>query len=403
MASTCCGSGWYQSTLPGIVKLRNNARFNTICIHAGQTPDPSTGAIVTPIYQTSTYVQEALGVHKGYEYGRTGNPTRSALEGNLAAIEGGKAAFGFASGMAATGAVMTLLQSGDHVVVTDNLYGGTYRLFERVLRRYQLDFTYTDTSNLDEISRAIKPTTRLLFLETPTNPSLRLTNIASASALAHEHGIAVVVDNTFASPYVQRPIDFGADLVVHSTTKFLNGHSDSVGGAVIAVRDDHIEWLTFVQNTEGGIIGPMDAWLVLRGTKTLPIRMERHNANAMALAEYLESHPKVASVIYPGLPSHPEHDLARVQMRGFGGLLAFKMGTLERARTLLNNVRLMALAESLGGVETLISHPTTMTHAAVPAERRLQIGITDDMVRLSVGIEDLADLKEDVAQALDRV
>jgi cystathionine beta-lyase/cystathionine gamma-synthase len=385
------------------VKLRDNARFNTICIHAGQTPDPSTGAIVTPIYQTSTYVQDALGVHKGYEYARTGNPTRSALEGNLAAIEGGKAAFGFASGMAATGAVMTLLQSGDHVVVTDNLYGGTYRLFEHVLRKYQLDFSYADTSNLDEITRAITPTTRLLFLETPTNPSLRLTDIAGASALAHEHGIAVVVDNTFASPYVQRPIDFGADLVIHSTTKFLNGHSDSVGGAVIAVRDDHIEWLTFVQNAEGAIIGPMDAWLVLRGTKTLPLRMERHNTNAMALAEYLESHPKVASVIYPGLSSHPQHALACDQMRGFGGLLAFKMGSLERARTLLNNVRLMALAESLGGVETLISHPATMTHAAVPEARRLQIGITDDMVRLSVGVEDLDDLREDVAQALDLV
>jgi len=385
------------------VKLRDNARFNTVCIHAGQTPDPSTGAIVTPIYQTSTYVQDALGVHKGYEYARTGNPTRSALEGNLAAIEGGKAAFGFASGMAATGAVMTLLQSGDHVVVTDNLYGGTYRLFEHVLRKYQLDFTYADTSNLDEITRAIKPTTRLLFLETPTNPSLRLTNIAGASTIAHEHGISVVVDNTFASPYVQRPIDFGADLVIHSTTKFLNGHSDSVGGAVIAVRDDHIEWFTFVQNAEGAIIGPMDAWLVLRGTKTLPIRMERHNTNAMALAQYLESHPKVASVIYPGLSSHPQHELACIQMRGFGGLLAFKMGSLERARTLLNNVRLMALAESLGGVETLISHPATMTHAAVPAERRLQIGITDDMIRMSVGIEDLDDLQEDIAQALDRV
>lgn len=385
------------------MKLLNSARFDTICIHAGQAPDESTGAIVTPIYQTSTYVQDALGVHKGYEYARTGNPTRSALEGNLAAIEGGKAAFGFASGMAATSAVMTLLQAGDHVVATDNLYGGTYRLFEHVLRKYQLSFTYTDTSNLNEIARVIKPTTRLLFLETPTNPSLRLTNIASASTIAHEHDVAVVVDNTFASPYVQRPIDFGADLVIHSTTKFLNGHSDSVGGAVIAVRDDHIEWLTFAQNAEGAIIGPMDAWLVLRGTKTLPLRMERHNTNAMELAKYLESHPKVASVIYPGLSSHPQHELARIQMRGFGGLLAIKMGSLERARTLLNNVRLMALAESLGGVETLISHPASMTHAAVPTERRLQVGITDDMVRLSIGVEDLDDLKEDVAQALDHV
>ncbi len=385
------------------MKLRDNARFSTVCIHAGQVPDPSTGAIITPIYQTSTYVQAALGVHKGYEYGRTQNPTRSALEGNLAAIEGGKAGFAFASGMAATGAVMTLLQSGDHVVVSDNTYGGTYRLFERVLRKYQLDFTYVDTSQLDAIDAAIRPATRMLFLETPTNPVLRLTDLAAASELAHRRGIAVVVDNTFASPYVQRPIEFGADLVIHSTTKFLNGHSDSVGGAVIAVRDEHVEWLRFIQNAEGAILGPMDAWLVLRGTKTLPLRMERHNANAQALAEFLAGHPKVARVHYPGLPSHPQHALAQRQMRGFGGLISFELGSLERARTLLNSVSLMALAESLGGVETLISHPASMTHASVPPERRAQIGITEDMVRVSVGIEDLADLQEDLAQALDRV
>ena len=385
------------------MKLSERARFDTICIHAGQVPDPSTGAIITPIYQTSTYVQDALGVHKGYEYARTQNPTRSALEGNLAAMEGGAAAFGFASGMAATGAVMTLLKSGDHVVVTENTYGGTYRLFEQVLRKYQLDFTYADTAQLIEIERAIRPTTKLLFIETPTNPMLRLTDLAGACTIAHGHGIPVAVDNTFASPYVQRPIDFGADLVIHSTTKFLNGHSDSVGGAVIAVRDDHVEWLRFVQNAQGAIIGPMDAWLVLRGTKTLPIRMERHNTNTLAVAQFLESHPKVSAVHYPGLPSHPQHDLARHQMRGFGGLLAFQMGSLERARTVLESVRLMALAESLGGVETLISHPASMTHASVPPERRLQIGITDDMIRLSVGIEDLDDLREDLEQALDRV
>jgi len=385
------------------VKLPDHARFDTICIHAGQTPDPSTGAIITPIYQTSTYVQDALGVHKGYEYARTQNPTRAALERNLAAIERGKAAFGFASGMAATNAVMTLLQSGDHVVVTDNTYGGTYRLFERVLRKYQLDFTYADTSQLNEIERAITPSTKLLFIETPTNPVLRITDLAAACTIAHGHGIPVVVDNTFASPYVQRPIDFGADLVIHSTTKFLNGHSDSVGGAVIAVRDDHIEWLRFIQNAQGAIIGPMDAWLVLRGTKTLPIRMERHNANGLALAQFLAAHPKVSTVHYPGLPSHPQHELASRQMRGFGGLLAFEMGSLERARSVLNNVRLIALAESLGGVESLISHPATMTHASVPPERRRQIGITDDMVRISVGIEDLQDLQDDLEQALARV
>ena len=385
------------------MKLRENARFSTICIHAGQVPDPSTGAIVTPIYQTSTYVQDALGVHKGYEYARTQNPTRAALEANVAAIENGKAGFAFASGMAAEGAIMTLLQSGDHVVVTDNTYGGTYRLFERVLRKYQLDFSYVDTSNTDEIKKAIRPDTKMLFLETPTNPVLRLTDLTAACEIAHQRGVFVVVDNTFASPYVQRPLDFGADLVVHSTTKFLNGHSDSIGGIVVAVRDDHIEWLRFVQNAEGAILGPMDAWLVLRGTKTLPIRMERHNANAAVLAEYLASHPKVTRVHYPGLASHPQHALAKRQMRGFGGLISFELGSFERARTLLNSVRLMALAESLGGVETLISHPATMTHASVPAERRAAIGVTDDLVRVSVGIEDIDDLKDDLAQALDRV
>jgi cystathionine gamma-lyase/cystathionine beta-lyase/cystathionine gamma-lyase/homocysteine desulfhydrase len=382
--------------------LGDNARFSTICIHAGQVPDPSTGAIITPIYQTSTYVQEALGTHKGYEYARTQNPTRSALEANIAAIENGRAAFAFASGMAAEGAVMTLLQSGDHVVVTDNTYGGTYRLFERVLRRYQLDFTYVDTSDVGQIEAAIRPATKMLFLETPTNPVLRLTDLRTACDVAHARDVFVVVDNTFASPYVQRPIDFGADLVVHSTTKFLNGHSDSVGGIVVAVRDDHIEWLRFVQNAEGAILGPMDAWLVLRGTKTLPIRMECHNANALALAEFLASHPKVSHVHYPGLPAHPQHALAKRQMCGFGGLISFQLGSFEKARTVLNSVRLMALAESLGGVETLISHPATMTHASVPPDRRQEIGITDDLVRISVGIEDVEDLREDLEQALDR-
>jgi cystathionine beta-lyase/cystathionine gamma-synthase len=385
------------------VKLRETARFSTICIHAGQVPDPATGAIITPIYQTSTYVQDALGKHKGYEYARTQNPTRAALEANVAAMEKGRAAFAFASGMAAEGAIMTLLQAGDHVVVTDNTYGGTYRLFERVLRKYQLDFSYVDSSNTDDIAAAIRPNTKLLFLETPTNPTLRLTDLAAACDVAHKRGVAVAVDNTFASPYVQRPIEFGADLVVHSTTKFLNGHSDSVGGVVIATRDDHIEWLRFVQNAEGAIIGPMDAWLVLRGTKTLPIRMERHNANAMVLAEYLASHAKVRKVNYPGLSLHPQHALAKKQMRGFGGLISFALGSLDNARTLLNNVRLMALAESLGGVETLISHPATMTHASVPAELRQRIGVTDDLVRVSVGIEDVDDLKEDLEQALARI
>jgi cystathionine beta-lyase/cystathionine gamma-synthase len=382
------------------VKLRDTARFDTICIHAGQAPDPSTGAIITPIYQTSTYVQEAVGKHKGYEYARTQNPTRAALEANIAALENGKAGFGFASGMAATGAIMTLLQSGDHVIVTDNTYGGTYRLFERVLRKYQLDFTYVDTSQPVEIERAFRANTKMLFLETPTNPVLRITDLRVASEIAHARNAVVVVDNTFASPYVQRPIDFGADMVVHSTTKFLNGHSDSVGGVVVATRDDHIEWLRFVQNAEGAIIGPMDAWLVLRGTKTLHVRMPVHNANAMALAQHLDGHTKVQKVYYPGLPSHPHHALAKRQMKGFGGLLTFDVGSEANARTVLNNFRLMALAESLGGVETLTSHPATMTHASVPPERRRQIGITDGMVRISAGIEDIEDLKEDLEQAL---
>jgi cystathionine beta-lyase/cystathionine gamma-synthase len=385
------------------LKLRDNARFSTLCIHAGQEPDPTTGAIITPIYQTSTYVQEALGKHKGYEYARTQNPTRAALEANVAAIEHGRAGFAFASGMAAEGAIMTLLQSGDHVVVTDNTYGGTYRLFERVLRKYQLDFSYVDTSDAGTIAAAFRPATKMLFLETPTNPVLRLTDLTAACEIAHAHGAFVVVDNTFASPYVQRPIDFGADLVVHSTTKFLNGHSDSIGGVVVAKRDDHIEWLRFVQNAEGAILGPMDAWLVLRGTKTLPIRMERHNANAMALAQFLAGHKKVVQTHYPGLPDHPQHALAKRQMNGFGGVISFRLGSLDKAATLLNSLELMALAESLGGVETLISHPASMTHASVPAEQRQRIGVTDDLVRVSVGIEDIEDLRDDLARALDRL
>jgi cystathionine beta-lyase/cystathionine gamma-synthase len=386
-----------------IVKLKANARFSTICLHAGQDPDPSTGAIITPIYQTSTYVQDELGKHKGFEYGRTQNPTRLALERNVAAIEAGKAAFAFASGMAAIGAIGTMLKSGDHVVVSDNTYGGTFRLFDKVLRRYQLTFSYIDTSDLDAVERAFTPQTRMLFVETPTNPMFKLTDLRAAAELAHRHDVRLVVDNTFASPYLQRPIELGADLVTHSTTKYLNGHSDSVGGIVVAMRDDDIEWLKFVQNAEGAILGPFDSWLVLRGTKTLPIRMVQHNANGLALAQYLEKHPKVKRVYYPGLPSHPQHDLARRQMRGFGGMLSFEMGSLDAARAVLNHVRLHALAESLGGVESLISHPASMTHASVPADRRAALGLTDGLVRISAGIEDIDDLKDDLAQALDRV
>ncbi|MCC7180494.1 MAG: PLP-dependent transferase [Acidobacteria bacterium] len=382
------------------MKLTDTARFSTVCIHAGQEPDPSTGAIITPIYQTSTYVQEGLGQHKGYEYGRTHNPTRMALERNLAAIEGGTAGFAFASGMAAIDAILTRLEAGDHVLVSDNTYGGTFRLFERVRRKFGLDFSYVDTSRLDLIEPALTPRTKYLFLESPTNPLLRVTDIAAASTIAHRHGVRVVVDNTFASPYIQQPLALGADIVTHSTTKFLNGHSDSVGGIVIVRHDDDAEWMKFVQNAAGAILSPMDSFLVLRGTKTLDVRMERTNRNAQAIAEFLAAHPKVTETIYPGLPSHPHHALASRQMRGFGGLISFDTGSLEAARRLLGRVRLMALAESLGGVETLISHPAVMTHASVPAERRAAIGITDGLVRVSVGIEDVEDLKDDLAQAL---
>jgi cystathionine beta-lyase/cystathionine gamma-synthase len=386
-----------------IVKLTSRARFSTICLHAGQEPDPATGAIITPIYQTSTYVQDELGKHKGFEYGRTQNPTRLALERNLAAIEGGKAAFAFASGMAAIGAIATMLQPGDHVVVSENVYGGTFRLFDKVLSRSGISFAYVDTSNMDTVERALTPSTRLMFVETPTNPILALTDLSAAADLADRRGLRLVVDNTFASPYVQRPIELGADIVTHSTTKYLNGHSDSIGGIVIATRDEDIEWLGFVQNAEGAILGPFDSWLVLRGTKTLPLRMQRHNTNGLAIAEFLAAHPKVRHVHYPGLPSHPQHELATRQMRGFGGMVSFELGSLEAARRLLNSVRLLALAESLGGVETLISHPSTMTHASVPEERRAALGITDGLVRISAGIEDIEDLTEDLGQALDSV
>ncbi|MGE3179957.1 MAG: PLP-dependent aspartate aminotransferase family protein [Vicinamibacterales bacterium] len=380
--------------------LKANARFATVCLHAGQEPDPTTGAIITPIYQTSTYVQEGLGRHKGFEYARTQNPTRLALERNIAALERGKAGFAFASGMSAIAAVSTLLQSGDHVIVSDNVYGGTFRFFDKVLRRYQLTFSYVDTADLTALDRAFTPATRLVFIETPSNPLMRLTDLEGAADIVHRHGARLAVDNTFASPALQQPLTLGADLVVHSTTKYLNGHSDSVGGVVVATRDDDVEWLRFVQNAEGAILSPFDSWLVLRGTKTLALRMAQHNVNGLALAEYLSGHPKVRKVHYPGLPSHPQHALAARQMRGFGGMLSFETGSLEGARAVLDRVRLMSLAESLGGVETLISHPASMTHASVPAAHRAELGITDGLVRVSVGLEDIDDLKEDLGQAL---
>ena len=382
------------------MKLPASARFSTICIHAGQEPDPSTGAIITPIFQTSTYVQEELGKHKGYEYARTQNPTRFALEQNIAAIEGGVAAYAYASGMAAIDAITTLLKSGDHVIVTDNTYGGTFRLFDKVLSKYGLEFSYVDTSQPELIEKAVRPATRMLFVETPTNPVLRLTDLAAVAAIARNHDIRLVVDNTFASPCLQRPIEFGADLVMHSTTKYLNGHSDSIGGIVIAARQEDADWLKFIQNAAGAILSPFDSWLVLRGTKTLAVRMKQHNVNGQLIAEFLESHPMVTKVIYPGLPSHPQHDLAKRQMKGFGGMLSFEVASFEEARRVCNSVRLMALAESLGGVETLMTHPASMTHASVPPERRAAIGLSDSLVRISAGIEDPQDLIDDLKQAL---
>ncbi|HVA01516.1 MAG TPA: cystathionine gamma-synthase [Terriglobia bacterium] len=377
--------------------------FSTDAIHVGQEPDPATGAIIVPIYQTSTFVQEEIGKHKGYEYARTANPTRAALERNLAKLEGGSFGFAFASGMAAINALLSLLKSGDHVVAGQNIYGGTFRLFERVLKNFGLNFTYVDTTRLESVGKAIGASTRLLFLETPTNPLMEITDLAASAALAHSRNVLVAVDNTFASPYLQRPLELGADFAVHSTTKYLNGHSDGVGGAVVMNDAQLAERLKFIQNAAGAILGPMDSWLVLRGVKTLAVRMRQHNENGMAVAQFLHQHPKVKKVNYPGLPSHPQHALAARQMKGSGGMLSFETGSLENARTLLKSVRLCSLAESLGGVETLISHPASMTHASVPPEQRQRLGITDGLVRISVGIEDVEDLIADLDQALAKV
>ncbi len=374
--------------------------FATDAIHAGQEPDPTTGAIVTPIYQTSTYVQQGLGRHRGFEYARTQNPTRSAVEANIAALEKGIGALAFSSGMAAISAVVTFMKQGERVVVTEDLYGGTYRLFERVLTQFGIRFSYVDSSRLDVVEKAMGEDVKLVFLETPTNPVLRLTDVKAVSDLAHRFKARVVVDNTFMSPFFQRPLELGADLVLHSATKYLNGHSDSIGGVVVAARKEDTEHLAFVQNAVGAILSPFDSWLLLRGTKTLALRMERHNTNAVALAAFLSKHPKVQKVYYPGLPEHPGHELAKQQMSGFGGMLSFETGSLEAAQRVLEGARVFSLAESLGGVESLISHPATMTHASIPVEDRLRFGVTDGLVRLSVGVEDLEDLQADLDQAL---
>jgi cystathionine beta-lyase/cystathionine gamma-synthase len=377
--------------------------FSTDAIHAGQEPDESTGAIITPIYQTSTYVQQRLGEHKGYEYARTQNPTREAVEGNIAVLEKALGGVAFASGMSAISAALTFAKNGDRVIVTEDVYGGTYRLFDKILQQYGIRFTYLDSSRLEQVEDAMSEDVALVFLETPTNPLLRVTDIAAVSKVAHQYDARVVVDNTFMSPFFQRPLELGADIVVHSTTKYLNGHSDSVGGIVVANKRDDVEYLHFVQNAVGAIMSPFDSWLLLRGTKTLSLRMERHDANARALATFLSNHAKVAKVHYPGIPDHEGYELAKKQMHGFGGMLSLELGSFENARKLLEGVRLFSLAESLGGVESLISHPATMTHASIPPEDRNRYGVTDGLVRLSVGVEDLEDLQEDLEQALDRI
>ena len=374
--------------------------FSTKAVHAGIEPDPSTGSIMTPIHLTSTYVQEELGKHKGYAYSRISNPTRAVLEKNIAALENGKEGLAFASGMAAEAAIFQLLKSGDHVVLSRNVYGGTYRLGKLVLGNYNLDFEFVDTTDVDTIKAAIRPNTKIVFVETPTNPTMEITDLAGVAKLCKAKKLISVVDNTFATPYLQNPLDFGIDIVVHSATKYLNGHSDMLGGLIVLNDAALIERLRFIQRSVGAIMSPFEAWMCLRGIKTLALRMARHDTNAMEVATFLSMHRKVKKVNYPGLVSHPQHRLAMKQMRGFGGMISFDLGSLDKARRLLKGVRLCALAESLGGVETLISHPATMTHASVPPEERKRIGVTDGLVRISVGIEDVEDIVADLKQAL---
>ena len=376
------------------------ASFATRAVHAGQQPDPSTGAIMTPVYQTSTYVQQGLGKHQGFEYARTRNPTRDALEKNVAALEGGRHGFAFASGTAATDTLLKLFSAGDHVVAGENLYGGTHRLMTQVFARLGLTFSFVDTREPENVAKAITPKTKLVFVETPTNPLMRITDLAAVARVSKERGVLLAVDNTFATPCFQRPLEQGADTILHSTTKYLNGHSDMVGGLVVVNRDDIAERLQFLQNASGAVPGPLDCWLALRGTKTLAVRMRQHDANGRRIAEWLEQHPAVKRVYYPGLPSHPQHDLACRQMSGFGGMISIELGSLARARAVAEGTKLFALAESLGGVESLIGHPASMTHASVPKEMREAMGLTDGLVRLSVGIEDAGDLVADLEQAL---
>lgn len=376
-------------------------KFATRAIHAGQEPDPTTGAIMTPIYQTSTYAQTGIGEHKGYEYARTGNPTRDALETCLASLENGKHGLAFASGLAAEQAILSLLRSGDHIVSCDDLYGGTYRLFERIMSRYQIEASYVSVGSVDDYAKAIRPETKLILLETPTNPLLRLVDIRAIAEIAHRHNILLVVDNTFASPYFQQPLDLGADIVIHSTTKYINGHSDVIGGAVIVNDEQLYQDIKFYQNAAGGIPGPFDVWLIMRGIKTLPLRMRQHQENALAVARFLAEHPKVEKIYYPGLKSHPDYQLAKKQMHGFGGMVSFQFkGTQADVDTIVRRLKIFTFAESLGGIELLVCHPATMTHGSIPREIREARGLTDTLLRLSVGIEDVEDLIADLEQAL---
>lgn len=377
--------------------------FETRAIHAGQVPDPTTGAIMTPIYLSSTYVQESPGLHKGYEYSRTSNPTRKAYEDCLANLESGRFGFGFASGCAASTTALHLLKAGDHVIACDDMYGGTFRLMDKVIRHNGIEFSFVDLTDTANFSKAIRPNTKMVWIETPTNPTLKLVDIRATTKMAREKGIISIVDNTFMSPYFQRPLELGADLVLHSTTKYINGHSDIVGGALVTSDEEIAKKIAFLSNSMGGICSAFDAFISMRSLKTLALRMRQHEANAGEIAKFLDQHPKVDRVVYPGLPSHPQHGLAKEQMSGFGGMITFYMkGGLSSARSFLESVRVFSLAESLGGVESLIEHPAIMTHASVPPETRKTLGIDDAMVRLSVGVENIADLLRDLTQALDR-
>ncbi|MGC1448579.1 MAG: PLP-dependent aspartate aminotransferase family protein [Candidatus Sulfotelmatobacter sp.] len=385
------------------MKKNKDAGFATRAIHSGQEPDPLTGAVTVPIYATSTYVQQGIGEHKGYEYSRVSNPTRTRLEQNLAALEGGAAARVFASGMAAINAIVSMLKSGDHVVCGNDLYGGTPRLFNQVMAGFGLEFSYVDTSDADNVGRAIRRNTRMVYVETPTNPLMRLSDLAAISTICRRKKVSLVVDNTFMSPYFQQPLALGADMVVHSTTKFLNGHSDGLGGVVVCAKQEYADKLAFLQKAAGAILSPFECWLVLRGVKTLAARMEIHDRSGRIVADFLSKHKKVKAVFYPGLADHPQHALARRQMSGFGSMITFEAGSLKNANKMLKKVRVCSLGESLGGVETLISHPATMTHAALGPKGRRAIGITDGMVRISVGIEDVDDILEDLDAALKAV